>query len=127
MARTGESLKQLAADIGTLVRDELRVAKEEMAEKAASAGIGAGMLGGSAVAAVFTLASLSILIGIALSLAIPPWGAALIVTSIWAAVTAVLALLGKRKVREATPFVPEQTIENVKEDVAWAASRTRSQ
>jgi hypothetical protein len=54
------------------------------------------------------------------------WVAALIVTAIWAAVAAVLALQGKSKLQEAAPPVPEQTQDTVKEDVAWAKTRARS-
>jgi len=42
------------------------------------------------------------------------------------AVAAVLGLAGRNKVREATPPVPEQTVETVKEDVEWAKTRTSS-
>jgi hypothetical protein len=58
-----------------------------------------------------------------LDLGMPLWAAALIVTVLWAVVAAVLALRGRRELREATPPVPEQTIETVKEDVEWAKSR----
>jgi len=57
---------------------------------------------------------------LALALVVPPWAAVLIVTVLWAAATVTLALLGKRKVQDAGSLVPEQTIENIKEDVAWA-------
>jgi hypothetical protein len=38
----------------------------------------------------------------------------------------VLAVTGKGKVRRATPPVPEQTQQSVKEDVRWAKTRARS-
>ncbi|MBV8344844.1 MAG: phage holin family protein [Candidatus Eremiobacteraeota bacterium] len=119
------SLGQLASDIATLVREEMRLAKAEMAEKAKSAGVGAGMLSASAVTALFTLASLTALGIVTLALVLPLWLAVLIATVIWGGVTAGLALLGKRKVADAAPFVPEQTIENIKEDVAWARRGVR--
>ncbi len=37
-----------------------------------------------------------------------------------------LSLVGKRKIQNAAPFIPEQTIENVKEDVEWARSGLNS-
>ena len=116
------SLQQLAADVVTLVRHELELAKTELAEKAKSAGLGAGMLSASAFAAVMTLGCLTVLLIVALALAIPLWAAVLCATAVWACAAAVLALLGKRKVEDAVPFVPEQTIENIKEDVEWARS-----
>jgi len=116
------SMKQLSEDIIVLVRNELKLAREEMAEKAKSAGAGAGMLGGSAVTGLLTLGSLTALLILALSLAVAPWIAALIATLVWGAVTAVLALSGKKKIQAAGSLLPEQTIENVKEDIAWAKS-----
>jgi hypothetical protein len=38
----------------------------------------------------------------------------------------VLALTGRNRIRTATPAVPEQTMETVKEDVEWAKTRTPS-
>jgi hypothetical protein len=42
-------------------------------------------------------------------------------------VAAVLALSGRKRIRDATPPVPEQTVETVKEDVEWAKTRTPSE
>jgi len=103
-----QSLAQIASDLGVLIRHELELAKDEMAEKAKSAAVGAGMLSGSALTAIFTLASLTALAVALIALVLPLWTALLIVTVLWAAGTAVLALMGKKKVEDATPFVPEQ-------------------
>lgn len=120
------AVKQLSEDLGVLVRKELELARREMTAKAKSAGLGAGMLSGSAVTGLLTLGSLTALLIIAIALALPAWLSALIVTVMWAAVTAVLALAGKKKIEETGPFVPEQTIQNVKEDVEWAKSGLKS-
>ncbi|MBV9277888.1 MAG: phage holin family protein [Candidatus Eremiobacteraeota bacterium] len=115
-----EQLKQFAGDIAVIVREDLRSAVDEMTEKAKTAGVGAGMLSGSALTALMTLFSLTALVMIALALAMPAWLAALIVTLLWAIATAALALMGKRKIQEAGPPIPQQTIENVKEDLRAA-------
>ena len=47
------------------------------------------------------------------------WLAALIVTVVWAVVAGAMALLGKSRVQEALPPVPEDSVESVKEDVQW--------
>jgi hypothetical protein len=47
----GELLKQLSQETTTLVRQELELAKAEMAEKGKQAGVGAGMFGGAGAAA----------------------------------------------------------------------------
>jgi hypothetical protein len=38
----------------------------------------------------------------------------------------VLALTGKGKVQQATPPVPEQTVDSVKEDVQWTKERAKA-
>lgn len=122
----GSAVKQLSQDLGILVRQEMELARREMLEKAKVAGAGAGMLSGSAIAGLLTLGSLTALLMIAISLALPLWLSALIVTAMWAVITAVLALAGKKKIQEAGPLVPEQTIQSVKEDVQWAQSGLKS-
>ena len=54
------------------------------------------------------------------------WLAALIVGVVLGAVAGVLALRGKTKVQQATPPLPEQATESVKEDVRWAKSRAQA-
>ncbi len=62
----------------------------------------------------------------ALATGMDVWLAALIVTVVYAAVAGGLALIGKQRVSEATPPVPEQTIDSVKEDVQWAKTQLPS-
>lgn len=121
-----QELKQLAGDIAILVRKEIDSGREEMSGKLKSAGVGAGMLSGSALTGLITLGSLTALIIIALATVVAAWLAALIVTLLWAIATAVLALGGKSKIQEATPLAPTETIENIKEDVQWAQRELKS-
>jgi uncharacterized membrane protein YqjE len=122
----GDLLKQLSQETTTLVRQELELAKAEMAQKGKQAGVGAGMFGGAGVTALLGLAALTAAAIAALDAAMPLWLAALIVGLLWLAVAGVLALQGRRRVQAATPPVPEQTQESVKEDVEWAKTRARS-
>jgi hypothetical protein len=122
----GELLKQLSEETTTLVRQELDLAKAEVAEKGKKAGTGAGMFGGAGVAAFLGLGAITAAAIAALDLAMATWLAALIVGLIWLAVAGVLALQGRNKVQEATPPVPEQATESVKEDVEWAKTRAKS-
>jgi uncharacterized membrane protein YqjE len=123
---TGELLKQLSDQTTTLVRRELDLAKAELAEKGKTAGMGAGMFGGAGLFGIGAFAALTACLIAALDTAMPLWLAALIVAVLYAAVAALLALRGKRKVEDATPPVPEQAIESTKEDVEWAKTRARS-
>jgi uncharacterized membrane protein YqjE len=123
---TSELLKELSDQTTTLVQREIDLAKAELSEKGKRAGIGAGMFGGAGLAGVFALAALTTCVIAALDTAMELWLAALIAAVVYAAVAAVLALQGREKVQEATPPVPEQAKESVKEDVQWAKTRARS-
>jgi uncharacterized membrane protein YqjE len=122
----GELLKRLSNETAQLVRQELELAKAELAEKGKKAGTGAGMFGAAGVTGLLSLGALTACLVLALDHAVADWLAALIVAAVWAAVAGVLALRGRDKVQEATPPVPEQTIETVKEDVQWAKTRRQS-
>jgi uncharacterized membrane protein YqjE len=123
---TGELVKQLSEQTSTLVRQELDLAKAELAAKGKIAGAGAGMLGGAGVATLLALGALTACVIALLDKAMATWVAALIVTVIWGAVAAVLALAGRDRVKAASPATPEQTVETVKEDVQWAKTRAKS-
>jgi uncharacterized membrane protein YqjE len=122
----GELLKQLSQETATLVRQELDLAKAEVSEKGKKAGAGAGMFGGAGMSAFLGLGALTAAAIAALDTGMRTWLAALIVGVVWLAVASVLALMGRNKVQEATPAVPEQTTESVKEDVQWAKTRAQS-
>jgi uncharacterized membrane protein YqjE len=122
----GELLKELSTQTTTLVRQELELAKAEMAEKGKQAGIGAGMFGGAGLFGLLALGSLTACVIAALATGMELWLAALIVAVVYAAVAGVLALLGRQRTREAIPPAPEQAIESTKEDVEWARTQVRS-
>jgi hypothetical protein len=122
----GDLVKQLASQTSTLVRQEIDLAKAEMAQKAAVAGKGGGLIGGATVVGLLAAGALTACLILALSEAMDAWLAALIVAVVMGAIAAALGLAGRNKVREAAPAVPEQTVETVKEDVQWAKTRTPS-
>ena len=122
----GELLKQLSEETTTLVRKELDLAKAEMTEKGKQAGKGAGMFGAAGILGFLALGALTAFFILLLDGAVPNWAAALIVAAVYAAIAGVLALTGKNKVQEATPPMPEQTVETIKEDVQWAKTQKPS-
>jgi uncharacterized membrane protein YqjE len=122
----GELFKKLSNDLSTLVRQELKLAQVEMTEKGKQAGIGLGMFGGAGLLGLLAALTLTTCVVAALSTQMKVWIAALIVTVVYGAVAGVLALQGKNRVAEATPPVPEQTVETVKEDVQWAKTQMPS-
>lgn len=124
-ASTAELVRDAAEQISRLVRDELALAKAEMTEKGKRAGVGAGLFGGGGLVALYGFAGLLTTVVLALAEGMPAWLAALIVTVLLFAVAAVLALLGRRQVQQATPPVPEQAIGSVKEDITQVKERAQ--
>jgi len=122
----GELVKDATEQAQTLIRQEIELAKVELTEKGKKAGMGAGMFGGAGLFGLFAFAALTAAFIGAVDLAVPFWAAALIVAAVYGAIAGVLALTGKNKVQEATPPVPEQTVDNVKEDVAWTKQRAQA-
>jgi hypothetical protein len=57
----------------------------------------------------------------------PAWLAALIVAVVYGNIAFVLVKQGQAKLKAAGAPVPEQTIETVKEVVAWAKTQMRSE
>ena len=123
---TGELLKELSDHTTTLVKHEMELAKAELQEKGKQAGLGAGMFGGAGLFGLGAFAALTACLIAALDQAMELWLGALIVAVIYAAVAALLALTGKRRVKEAVPPVPEQAKDSVKEDMEWAKTQARS-
>ncbi|CAN5454168.1 phage holin family protein [soil metagenome] len=124
---TAELVKQLADQTTALVRQEVELAKAELAEKGKRVGIGAGMFGGAGVLGLYALGALTATFILLLATLLDQaWLAALIVTAVYGAIAGVLALLGRNKVQEATPAAPERTVETVKEDVEWVKQSAKT-
>ncbi len=113
----GELMRELAAETSTLVRQELELAKAEMAQKGRRAGPGIGMVGAAAVVGLAALGALTAFFILALDGAVANWLAALIVTMAYGAIAAGLYFAGRDRVKEAGPPVPERTAESVRRDV----------
>jgi uncharacterized membrane protein YqjE len=121
-----ELLRELSEQTTTLVRQELMLARAELTAKGKRAGVGLGMFGGTGLFGLMALAALTACLILALDEAMAGWLAALIVAVVYAAVAGVLAIAGKKEVERATPPVPEQAVESVRQDVEWTKQRARS-
>jgi Putative Actinobacterial Holin-X, holin superfamily III len=120
-----ELVKQLSEQTSRLVRQEVELAKTELTIKGKRVGIGAGMFGGAGLVGLYAVGALVAAAIAALATAMATWLAALIVGVMLAAVAGVVALTGKKKVQEAMPPVPEDSVESVKEDVQWTKTRAQ--
>ena len=115
-----ELTRQLADQTTRLVREEV-----ELAEKGKRAGIGAGMFGTAGVVGLYALGALVAAAILGLATAVEGWLAALIVGAVLAALAGVLGLVGKGKVQQATPPLPEQAISSARKDVETAKARAQ--
>lgn len=114
---TAELVHRLSEQVTTLVRDELTLARMEITEKGRRAGLGAGLLGGAGVIALYGVGALLFTAGAALALVMPAWTAALIVTVAAFAAAGVAALIGKNQVKQAVPPEPEAAMASGRRDV----------
>ena len=122
----GEVAKSLTSDLSLLLRQEIDLAKAEMAEKGRTAAPGLGMFGGAGIVGLCAAGALTAFLILVLSTFLPDWAAALVVGAVLATVAYVLVQQGKERVADAGAPVPEQTIETMKEDVEWAKTRASS-
>jgi hypothetical protein len=121
---TGELIKLLSEQVSTLVRDELKLAQLEMTRKGKQAGIGVGMLGGGGMLALYGIGCLIACAIIGISRVLAPWLSALVVGVALLAVAGIAALVGKSRLQQATPPVPQEAVQSVKADVDEIKERT---
>jgi uncharacterized membrane protein YqjE len=114
---TAELVQQASEQVSRLVRDEIALAKAELAEKGKHAGIGIGLFGGGGVLAMYGVGALVATLIIVFDLFLPLWLAALIITVSLFVLAGILALIGKNQVTKAVPPEPSAAIESVKLDV----------
>jgi uncharacterized membrane protein YqjE len=120
----GDIVGEIARDLGSLVRQEMDLAKVEIKNEISKAGKGAGMLGGAGVAGHLALLFLSVTVMFALGQVMDLVWAALIVTVIWAVAAAVLAASGRKHLQQVDPKL-QATTQTLKEDAQWARTATR--
>ena len=122
----GELVQDLSRQTSTLVRQEMRLAQAELAEKGKHAGKGAGMFGGAGLVALYGVGALIAAAILGLATVLEPWIAAALIGILLLAVAGILALTGKKELDEAGPPKPEQALESVQQDVETVKARARS-
>jgi hypothetical protein len=121
----GELFGDLARDTGTLVRQEVELAKTEMTQKASRAARDVGLLaaGGLVAYAGFIGILAAIVLGL-VAAGLDPWLAALLVGAVVAAVGALLVQRGLSALKR-EELAPRQTVETLKEDAQWAKEQVK--
>ena len=121
----GELFGDLARDMGTLVSQELALARTELTEKAARVGKQIAMLAvGGLVAYAGLLAIIAAVIVLIADRGVPLWVSALIVGLIVAGIGYLLVQRGISALRH-EDFTPRQTIQSIKEDTQWVKEQVR--
>ncbi len=113
----GTLVGQLSEQVSRLVRAEIASAKAEMAQKAQKAGIGIGLL---VVAGIASLYGLGFLLHSAMSgldNVMPLWLAALIVGLVLVIFAGIVAAVGVKLLKKASPPSPEITVKSLRDDV----------
>ena len=123
-APVADLVRALLSDVSLLVRKEAELATIELKAKASEVGGAAALLGAGAVVAMLAAGTLVAAAVLGLAIVLPAWVAALIVGVVLLALAAVLAVLGRSRLRAATPLAPTDTIDTVREDIAWMRHET---
>jgi hypothetical protein len=122
---TAELVRDATDQLSRLISDEMALARAELTAKGRQAGLGAGMLGAAGLTALYGVAALLATVVLALDTAMPGWLAALIMAVVLLASAGALALLGRTRVKQAGPPVPEETVQSVKADIDEVKGRAR--
>jgi uncharacterized membrane protein YqjE len=121
----GELFSDLSQQTAELIRQEMRLAKAELSEKAADVGRHAMMIG---VGIAFALAAVVALAGaVALLLVqfgVVPWVAALLAAVAMGAVAFLLAQSGISALKQKS-IAPVETMHSLKETTQWLKNGTR--
>lgn len=121
----GQLVAQVTEDISVIVRTELQLAKTEISAQLGTAGKGAGLLVGAGVVALYALGLLLTALALVIAVWLPAWAGFLIVAVVLFAVTAVLALLGRKALTQVNPR-PDRAIANAQQtlEVVKAAGQS---
>jgi uncharacterized membrane protein YqjE len=121
----GELFGDLARDMGTLVSQELALARTELTEKASQVGKDIAMLAvGGLVAYAGLLAIIAAVIVLIADRGVPLWVSALIVGLVVAGIGYLLVQRGISALRR-QDFAPRQTMQSLKDDTQWAKEQIR--
>ncbi|MBD3781646.1 MAG: phage holin family protein [Micrococcales bacterium] len=121
-ATTGQLVARLGEQVSDLVRSEMELARADLTESVRHAGLGAGLVGGAGVVALYGLGVLVAAAVLALALVVDAWLAALLVAVVLFLVAGAVALVGRRQVAQAPPPV-RRSVASVRTDVETLRDR----
>lgn len=119
----GELAGAVAGRMGDLVRQEVQLARVEMTDELKKGARASSILAAGGLLAYLALILVSVAVALWLDEAMHPAVAFAVVAAIHAVIAAVLISVGRNRIGQVSP-IPQQAIESVKEDVAWARTQT---
>jgi hypothetical protein len=120
-ATLGDLVSEMTSELGTLLRQEVELAKVETKEEVGKAAKAGAMFGGAGAAGWFAILLFSFALAWLLDQAMNRALAFFLVGLVWLVAALVLYTIARRNVREIEPL--PQTVESIKEDVAWAKAQ----
>jgi membrane protein len=121
---TVQLVSQVAGDVGTLVKKEVQLARQEVTEAVMARLRAVAAMGVAAVIGLFALGFGAAAGAAGLALVLPTWAALLIVAGAFLLVALVALLLARAGMR-GPPLQPELARQSIKEDVEWAKAQLR--
>ncbi len=115
---------ELTRETGDLFRNEIRLAKAEMGDKARQAGRGAAEIAAGGLILFVALQALAATAVLALINVVQPWLAALIVAVVLALVGVVVLSMGLRSIKTDN-LAPKRTMESLRDNTRWAKEQLR--
>ena len=110
--------QDIVRDVHEIVRAEFRLAKAELREETAKAVVSGGTIAAGAAATLLAAQFLLWAVVFALALLMPLWAATLIMTALLGITSAVLLVVGRRRLL-AVRITPDRTVAMLKENVEW--------
>jgi len=120
----GELFGELARETGTLVRQEVELARVEMTQKATKAGREAALVVAGGLVAYIGAIVLAFALVYILAEFMPLWLSALIVGLVIVGIGYFLVQRGLAALKRAS-LTPDQTIETLKEDTQWVKDQMK--
>ena len=117
-------LQDVLRNLQDIVRSEVRLAKTEVRQEIVKAKSAALLMAAGALCGVFALFFLLLAGVYALSLVVPGWAAALIVTGALMLIAAITVVAGLKQFKRIHP-TPEKTVGTMKENVEWAKQQVK--
>ena len=118
----GQLVGEMSAELSSIMRAEVQLAKVELKDEVAKAGKAGGMFGAGAVTGYFALLFASLALAWLLDQVMPTALAFFLVAVLYGVAAAVLISRGRTEMKQVDP-VPHQTVETLKEDVQWVKAQ----